>query len=158
MKRSKIISMAILLILGGVGIYAWMDFQSRHSEARLLERVNAYWTARVVNDLATAYELEAETASGNLLPHEVKKGVDYGVRLTGYEVGEVSYYEGHAEVQVKLQMTWPDSRAQTRWKPPHKDLWTFTHGQWFHGAPEKGGAGIRDRSPEPKGIGMGMGG
>jgi hypothetical protein len=158
MKRSTMISSVLMLAVAGYGIYAGLDFRSRHSEARLLERANTYWGARVVNDLATAYELEAEAVSGNLLPHEVKKGVDYGVRLTGYEVGTVSYYEGHAEVQVKLQVTWPDSKTQTRWKPAIKDLWTFTHGQWFHGAPEKGGAGIRDRSPEPKGIGMGMGG
>ncbi len=155
MKRSTIIGSVVMLVVAGYGIYAGLDFKTRHSEARLLERAHAYWGARVVNDLGTAYELEAEAVSGNLLPHEVKKGVDYGVRVTGFELGAVSYYEGNAEVQVKLQMTWPDSKTQTRWKPPFKDLWTFTHGQWFHGAPEKGGAGIRNRSAPDPGTGMG---
>ena len=145
MKRSTIIALAVLLLVVGYGGYAWWDFKSRHSEERLLERVKVYWGARVANDLVTAYQLEAETVSGNLLPHEVKKGVDYGIRLTGYDLGAVSYYDKHAEIMIKLQMTWPDSKTKTHWKPPYKDLWTFTHGQWYHGAPETGGAGIRDQ-------------
>ena len=144
-KRSTLIGAALMVLMVGYGAYAWWDYKSRHSEERLLERARAYWGARVANDLVTAYQLEAETVAGNLLPHEVKKGVDYGIRLTGYKLGDVNYYDEHAELSVKLQMTWPDSKTKTRWKPPIKDLWTFTRGQWYHGAPEWGGSGIRDQ-------------
>lgn len=119
------------------------DYYSRHREKTLLERADRYWNAVRLNDLATAYGLDAEAARGTLQPHEVDKGRDWSIRLVSFTLGEITYYDNHAEILLTKEVTWPDSKTKTHQKPPVKDLWTFMKGQWYHGAPEKGSSSLR---------------
>ena len=117
----------------------------RHREATLIERANTYWAAVASHDLLTAYHLEAEAASGNLRPDEVDQTRDWNVRIVSFSLGEITYYGHSAEILLSREMTWPATETgKTRKKPPIKDLWTFYDGDWYHGAPEKGGSSIRD--------------
>ena len=131
--------------LGFVLAAGWgYDYQRRHSEDALMARAHEYWEALRVNDLQTAFGFEAEALSGSLLPHEIQKRPDWGIRLVGFKFGEVTYYANHAEIEVTREMTWPDSKTnKTRIKPPIKDLWTFTRGEWYHGSTDKGSSSMR---------------
>jgi hypothetical protein len=129
-----------LLAIGAV--YAWFDFQDRHSEASLLARANQYWEARRLNDYLSAYELEAETASGQLAPDEVETRPEWGQRLHSFKLGPVEYFNDHAEIELTTDFTIREF-TKPMGASTKKDLWTFIKGRWYHGAPEKGGAGIR---------------
>jgi hypothetical protein len=129
-----------LLLLGAV--YAWFDFQSRRSESTLLARAHQYWEARRLNDYLTAYELEAETANGQLAPDEVETRPEWGQRVYSFQFGGVEYFNDQAEIELTLETIIREFTKPTG-KSTSKDLWTFIKGQWYHGAPEKGGAGIR---------------
>lgn len=133
--------LAFCMMLAGA-VYGWFDFQQRHSEASLLARANDYWEARRLNDYLTAYELEAETANGQLAPDEVETRPEWGQRLHSFKLGPVEYFNDHAEIELTTEYT---IREFTRpmGASTKKDLWTFIKGRWYHGAPEKGGAGIR---------------
>lgn len=129
-----------LLLLGAV--YAWFDFQSRRSESTLLARAHQYWEARRLNDYLTAYELEAETANGQLAPDEVETRPEWGQRVYSFQFGGVEYFNDQAEIELTLETIIREFTKPTG-KSTSKDLWTFIKGQWYHGAAEKGGAGIR---------------
>ena len=136
-----VLGAVVLLALLGKGA----DFYMRHREATLIERANTYWAAVASHDLLTAYHLEAEAASGNLRPDEVDQTRDWNVRIVSFSLGEITYYGHSAEILLSREMTWPATETgKTRKKPPIKDLWTFYDGDWYHGAPEKGGSSIRD--------------
>jgi hypothetical protein len=135
----KWLAIGALLLAAG---YAGFDFQNRHSEATLLARAHQYWEARRLNDYLTAYELEAETANGQLAPDEVETRPEWGQRLYSYKLGSVDYYNGHAEIELTTEYLIREL-SKPAGGGTAKDLWTFIKGQWYHGAPEKGGAGIR---------------
>ena len=145
MNKIRWIYGAVALVFIGLLILGY-DYYRRHSEQTLMTRAQLYWDAVRVNDLYTAYNLEAEKQAGTLYPHQIRKRQDWGVRLVGFSLGAVTYYGDHAEVEVTREMTWPDSREKSRIKPPIKDLWTFMNGEWFHGSPEKGSSLMR-KSP-----------
>ena len=136
-----------LIVLVAVGLlYQGLSYYERHREATLLKRADTYWSALAAHDLETAYHLEAETANGLLRPDEVELVREWGVRLVRFKFGEINYYDHYAEIMVTRDLTYPDSESgKIRTKPPIKDLWVFFKGEWYHGAPEKGGSGIRKR-------------
>lgn len=135
----KWLALALIML---AALYAWFDFQHRHSEATLLARAHQYWVARRLNDYVTAYKLEAETANGQLSPEEVETRPEWGQRITSFQLGAVEYYSDHAEIELTVETIIREFSRPTG-KNTTKDLWTFIKGQWYHGAPEKGGAGIR---------------
>jgi hypothetical protein len=135
----KWLAVGALLLAAG---YAWFDFQNRHSEATLLARANQYWEARRLNDYLTAYELEAETANGQLAPDEVETRPEWGQRLHSFKLGPVEYFNDHAEIELTTDFTIREF-TKPMGASTKKDLWTFIKGRWYHGAAEKGGAGIR---------------
>jgi hypothetical protein len=145
MNKKALIGLLILLV--GVAGYFAYDYQARHSEAELLRRATLYWESIRINDLETAYLLEAEAEAGLLQPHEVAVSQDWGRRLLGFKLGAVTYVKNHAEIELTREITLPDS-TKTKTYAGKKDLWTFTNGHWFHGEPEAGTSSMR-RPPEP---------
>lgn len=142
MKRFWLIALIAALLFGA---YKGYDYTTRHSETTLLARAHDYWEAVRINDLVTAYHLEAEAENGQLAPDEVELRHEWNMRVVGYQLGKVTYYGNHAEIEVSLEHTLPDTKTGKTTKSKGKDLWTFLNGQWYHGAPEKGAAGIRKR-------------
>ena len=136
----------LLALLATAAGYFGYDYHSRHSEAELLRRADLYWESIRINDLETAYLLEAEAEAGLLQPHEVAVRRDWGRRLAGFKLGAVTYMQNHAEIELTREITLPDS-TQTKTYPVQKDLWTFMNGHWFHGEPEAGTSTMR-KSPE----------
>lgn len=147
MGMNKVLVVTALVLLA-ISYYGY-DYYIRHSEAELLRRATMYWEAVRVNDLQTAYSLEAEAAAGLLQPHEVASTQDWGRRLVGYELGGVIYSRNHAEIEISKEITLPDS-MQTKMYPGRKDIWTFVNGQWFHGEPEAGTSIMRKRPGLPQ--------
>lgn len=144
MKRHSLLVLFALPILVGTGF--GIDYYLRHREATLVARATNYWNAIKSHDLITAYHLEAESAAGLLPPHEVETARIWGVRLMSFSLGAIEYFGDKAEILVTKELTYPDTQtAKTRIKPAAKDVWTFYQGQWYHGIPEVGSAGIRKR-------------
>jgi hypothetical protein len=140
LKRNwKWLAVGAMLLAAG---YAGFDFYARHSEAALLARAHQYWEARRLNDYLTAYELEAETANGQLAPDEVETRPEWGLRVYSFQLGGVEYFSDQAEIELTVE-TIIREFTKPNGKSTSKDLWTFIKGQWYHGAAEKGGAGIR---------------
>jgi hypothetical protein len=54
----------------------------------------------------------------------------------------VEYFNDHAEIELTTDFTIREF-TKPMGASTKKDLWTFIKGRWYHGAPEKGGAGIR---------------
>ena len=136
----------LLALLATAAGYFGYDYHSRHSEAELLRRADLYWESIRINDLETAYLLEAEAEAGLLQPHEVAVRRDWGRRLAGFKLGTVTYMQNHAEIELTREITLPDS-VKTKTYPVQKDLWTFMNGRWFHGEPEAGTSTMR-KPPE----------
>ena len=134
-----IISLAILLY----GSYRLISYYKNHQESELVRRINTYWSAIASHDLLTAYQLEAEAINGTLRPDEVKLGRDWGIRLIGFTVGEITYNGDQAEIMITRESTLPDSQMGKTMTAAGKDLWTFTHGAWYHGTTNKGGSGLK---------------
>jgi len=146
MKKYRVIGIIGLLSLLVAGYFGY-DYHKRHGEAALLGKANQFWDAIRVNDLVTAYNMEAEMLHGTLHPDDVKLRQDWGIRLVSFKLGAITYYGNHAEIELTRELTWPDSKTKTRMKPPIKDTWTFTQGQWYHGFLEKGTSSMR-KGPE----------
>lgn len=146
MKKKWIFIQSVLFAVLVAG-YFWRDYISKHSEEALLRRANQYWEAIKLNDLVTAYKLEAETVNGGLLPHDVELKHDWGIRIVNFKLGSVQYFDDYATIELSTEITLPDS-TKTRNRRPVEDVWTFTKGQWFHGT--VGGSMMRRRSsPKP---------
>ena len=135
----------LVLLAAAAGYFAY-DYHSRHSEEELLRRATLYWESIRINDLETAYLMEAEAEAGLLQPHEVALRQDWGRRLAGFKLGAVTYVQNHAEIELIREITLPDT-VKTKTYPPQKDLWTFMNGRWFHGEPEAGTSTMR-KTPE----------
>lgn len=143
MKKSWILLVGFI-IASSLALYLRHVYESRRSETALLLRASQYWEAIRENDLVTAYQLEAETAAGTLLPHDVELKREWGLRVVEFKLGAVEFFDDYAEIKMTLEITYPDS-TRTRNKSS-KDLWTFTKGYWFHGAPGKSSLRPRNQS------------
>jgi hypothetical protein len=143
MNMRSIVFVGLAVVLMAVG-YGWFDYATRHGEAALLERAQKYWEAIRINDLSTAYYLEAETVNGQLAPDEVKVNQGWGMRLYSFRLGKASIDGKTAEVEMSREFFMNESSEPFEGRTI-KDRWTFINNQWYHGTPEKGGSGIRDR-------------
>lgn len=141
--RNGLMALLIVAISAG-GWFYYRDYQYRRSEEALLERAKIYWEAVRLNDMQTAYRMEAETAAGNLLPHEVEHRHDFGMRVVRYTLGKVNMIGGDAaEIGITTEVTMNEFGGHTIPGSDRQDQWTFIDGQWHHGTPEAGGAGVR---------------
>jgi len=136
----------LVVILSIFGSYKAINYYLNHRESALIDRAALYWNAVAANDILTIFQLQAESAHGNLTPDEVKLGRDWSTRLIHFDLAEVTTHGNSAEIQVKREITLPDTTTgKTMVYPPFKDHWTFIKGEWYHGTPEKGGSGMKRR-------------
>ena len=136
-------------VLGSILVYWYqVNYYANRTEERLMQRVNAYWEAVRVNDLRTAYEMEAETVNGDFSPDEVEHRRQWDMKIVGYILGKPSLAEDSATIEVKTVLTMMEFDGNTFTGGARQDIWTYVKGDWYHGKPERGGAGIR-KTPEP---------
>lgn len=153
-KNRKLILGLIIGLMLVVGANYIRLYLKNHSEEALKQRANVYWEAIRLNDLQTAYKLEAETAAGNLLPHDVEVNPEWGLKVVQFNLGNVVIVGDVGEIDVTTMLTMMEFGGKTFPGGTKKDLWSFVDGQWFHGTPQVGGAGIRKR-PDPYRQGIG---
>lgn len=135
------VSVIAVLAIGG-GAYLWWNHVN-HGEDALRERAAAYWEAIRLNDLHTAYNMEAETLNGTLLPHEVEVKREWGMRVVEYQLGDATIYGDKAEIKVTLTMTMAEFEGRTFPGGMLTDYWTFMRGKWYHGTPDEGSSALR---------------
>lgn len=135
------LSVIVLLALGG-GAYFWWNHVN-HGEEALRERAKDYWEAMRLNDLQTAYNMEAETVAGTLLPHEVEVKREWGMRVVEYRLGDATIYGDKGEIKVALTMTMAEFEGHTFPGGMLTDYWTFMRGKWYHGTPDQGASAMR---------------
>lgn len=142
MRKLSLWLIGLALIV--IATFAGPRIYREHSEAAVLSRAQAYWSAFVANDLLTAYELEAPQLTGLLLPHEVGITREWNQRMVSFELGSVTFYSDHAEVELIPEITLPDTQTgKTRKSGAIRDLWTFVDGDWYHGSPKERKSPIR---------------
>ena len=127
-----------------VGRYAW-NYQRNHSIESLMYRAEQYWEAIRVNDLQTAYNLEAETKAGTFLPHEVEVNPEWGLKVVQFKITNEEVKGDLGQIDVTTLLTMREFGGKTFPGGIKKDIWTFMDGEWFHGTPQVGGAGIRKK-------------
>lgn len=141
--KKRVTALLVLAVLAVAG-FAGLRYYRQHDEKALLARANSYWSAVQANDLITAYQLESSRLSGVLAPHEVGITREWGMRIVRFELGAVTFYADHAEVELTTETTLPDTQTgKTRKIGPNKDLWTYIDGDWYHGAPKERNSPIR---------------
>lgn len=102
-----------------------------NSEQRLRERANAYLEALRINDLASAYRMEAGYLDGSLTPLVFR---DTAIPLSGsllsYSISSVSLQgdEGQVEAEVSFQL--PQMRKPYETKMAMH--WVTRNGDFFH--------------------------
>ncbi len=142
MNRNIWIVVVFALLCVG-GYFFWSHQQAAKKEA-LLSRASAYWESIRINDLVTAYQMEAETIAGTFLPHEVALRRNFDMRLVSYVLGDAVFLDDNsAEIAINGRYTMMEFGGQDFPVGGAKDYWTYMNGNWYHGHPEKGGAGLR---------------
>lgn len=105
--------------------------QATHSEQRLRERANAYLEALRINDLASAYRLDAGSLDGTLTPLVFR---DSAIPLTGsllsYTITSVSLQGDDAHVEAEVSFQLPQLRKPYETKMAMH--WVTKNGDFFH--------------------------
>jgi len=120
----------IALALGITGCATTGMGERGKTEAALLQRANAYWTAVKDNDRATAWNYEEVSIKPDwTLQAYLRRG---GIVYEAAQVQSDATIEGNqATVNVKLEYSVPQVRA----KNIHTELpdkWVWLNGQWYH--------------------------
>lgn len=146
MKKNFAVGILVLAVAVPVSYFGWLQYQN-HKLDLLVIRANAYWSAKVANDLVTAYQLEAATVAGQLAPDEVEQHQYHGMRMVGYDLGSAKLLPDGGEIMVEVTATTPFGVAPRK-GARFADHWTWMKGDWFHGYPQKGGSGL-EKDPAP---------
>ena len=102
---------------------------AKPTEARLLERAHAYWSALQAGDFATMYKLEAGARDGTLSPEKLRNAVGRS-KLQKYAFKEVKIEEDYAAIMV--ERTFGMSSIGGSIPTTQPDRWMFTEGDWYH--------------------------
>ena len=103
------------------------------SETELWDRAQAYWDARVVNDLVTAFEFEAASvdAEPGLLQRYVSRGGGIRYRSAAVTaVRPVAVDRAEVDVAVVYTLAFPGFR-----RPIEAEItsnWIVLDGRWYH--------------------------
>jgi hypothetical protein len=149
--KNKTVTIIVSILLMLAAGYFWYTHEMKARQAQLIDRVNAYWEAIRINDLYTAYNMEASAISGFATPDQVELQRDFNASITGYSVGDVLFYGDHAEIEIKTQMTMPDFEGKSFSAGGRKDSWTYMRGEWYHGSPISLSRNIKKRDSIPPG-------
>lgn len=108
---------------------ALAEDSNKPTEARLLERANAYWTALEARDFATLYGFEAGARSGDLTPEAMRNDVARS-RVLKYAFKEVKIEKDVAAIMVERVYAVSSIGGSIPTTQP--DRWIFTDGDWYH--------------------------
>jgi len=109
--------------------------QQARGEAELLrERAQAYWTARVKDDMATAFAFEDPVRRSQLSLNDYVRALGTGVKIVFAKVWEVKIDGDLADVEVEVEARymvpgWEKIRAGRR---TLIDDWQKIDGTWVH--------------------------
>lgn len=99
-------------------------------EQALTERVNKYWTAVKLRDIATLYPLEADSVDGSLTAADAKKKYNSKTAVLGYKIRNITIDGENALVALDTENLLPQFH-----KPfTHiiMDRWVLIDGEWYH--------------------------
>ena len=113
----------------------WYQQNVNRTSSRLIQRAELYWDAVRLNDLYTQYTMQAKAEAGELPPDLFEKQSDFNVRVIKYKLGEVRIKDDLGMIEVNKELTMPDFQGKTFKGIPIKDVWTYMHGDWYHGIP-----------------------
>lgn len=102
---------------------------AKPTEARLMERAHAYWSALQTRDFATMYKLEAGARDGTLSPEKLRNAVGRS-QLLKYAFKEVKIEEDYAAIMVDRTFGMANIGGSIPTTQP--DRWMFTEGDWYH--------------------------
>ncbi|MFA7606877.1 MAG: hypothetical protein WCY08_09880 [Rhodocyclaceae bacterium] len=128
---------ALMLLVLGAGCSSLP--RAEGGEDALMKRAEAYWAARVANDLVTAYEFEAVSTrpEGSLQRYISGRG---GVAIERGEVLSAKVLDdGRGEVTVMLGYRLPMPGMRKPVEGAAKSYWQLIDGRWYH-EPRSGGA------------------
>jgi len=119
---------ALAVTLGGC---ASVSPQAR--EAALRERAVAYWEARRINDLVTAYQYEAASTRPGATLQAYLASKAGAVRIERAEVGRATITsDDQGEVSVKLVYRLPIVGGGKPIEADSTTTWQLIDGQWYH--------------------------
>jgi hypothetical protein len=99
------------------------------TEARLMERAHAYWSALQAGDFATMYGLEAGARDGTLSAEKLRNSVGRS-RLLKYAFKEVKIEQDYAGIKVERTFSVANIRGSV--PTTQQDRWMFIEGDWYH--------------------------
>lgn len=108
---------------------ALAEDSNKPTEARLLERANAYWTALEARDFATLYSFEAGARSGDITPEVIRNNVGRS-RVLKYAFKGVRIEKDVAAIMVERVYAVSGIGGPIPVTQP--DQWIFTDGDWYH--------------------------
>jgi len=109
--------------------------QPARSDADLLwERAQAYWQARMKDDMPTAYTFEDPVRRKQFTLIDYIRNIGTGMKLTAAEVSQVKIDGDLADVSVELQgrHTIPGWQTVPNMRTTLIDDWQKIDGQWVH--------------------------
>ncbi|QIK38611.1 hypothetical protein GWK36_12160 [Caldichromatium japonicum] len=104
------------------------------ARARLEQRVNAYFTALKINDLATAYRMQSGARDGSLtadLFHRLM--TQSGGRLINYKIEDIQI-EGESAT-IKAELTYQYPQLHQPYIRSRSSQWIMLDGDWYHKSP-----------------------
>ena len=125
-KSYVLLWIVVAALFSGVAL---AEDAAKPTEARLLERANAYWSALQARDFATMYGLEAGARNGTLSPDKLRNAVGRS-RLVKYAFKEVKIEEDYAGIMVERTFGMPNIGGSIPTTQP--DRWIFIEGDWYH--------------------------
>lgn len=105
--------------------------QAEHDKAQLLERVERYWRARELNDIHTAFELEAAAWPRGWLTPMLAARMGLSIRDVSFELLEYSEDAAVFRLEGRVEVGAMGFVPQTS-----QDRWIRIDGEWFHDTPE----------------------
>jgi hypothetical protein len=132
-NRHQMIALFMILsaFLTGAGC---SDGSQPRSEARLMERAEAYWNALQVRDFSTLYGLEAGSRDGTLTPEQLRSATGRS-RLQSFAFKGTTIEEDRAMIQVERVYRVEGIGAPVPTTQP--DFWMYVEGDWYHGVPAR---------------------
>jgi hypothetical protein len=141
MRNTKVIkSLIILMAAVAFPCCAHLGNGDRASRDQLIQRVTAYWNARIEDQVETAYSIEHPEARKNLpfhryartiaLPQQAATGAI--VKLLSFKILAVDLKEDQANVTVQQETQIIAPGIHSVLKLSTEEQWFRVQGEWYH--------------------------
>lgn len=123
-------SLVLLSLVLTLSLFQVLANPPTDARARLEQRVNAYFTALKINDLATVYSFESGAQDGSLTADLFYRLVTQsGGRLIDYKIEGIEINDNTATVKAEVTYEYPQlHKPYTR---THSSQWIMIDNQWF---------------------------